>query len=72
MLYWKTFVAMCVSCWLFSLASAVVIILGMCGTIVFGTSIWVMVVLAFLMSLMTSVICCFMMDATLKERRSSK
>ena len=69
MLYWKTFVAMCVSCWFLALGIASVILLGVFGVVHLTFGLWTIVVVGFLILVMASLICMFMMDAELKERR---
>lgn len=72
MLYWKTFLLMCIACWLTTLSGAVLIGLGIAGVVRLSGGLWVFLVLLFMAFVMASVICGFIMNEEIKERREER
>jgi len=72
MYYWKTFLAMCLACWLTTLAFIVLIVLGLFGVVHLGTGLWVLIGLFLLGMILGSIVCFYIFDAEIQERREER
>lgn len=70
LLYWKTFLLMCITAWIFTLADATMIVLNIFNVIHISTGIVVVLILLLLVLMMTSFLCFVMFNTEMKERRN--
>lgn len=69
MLYWRTFLAMCISVFVLTAAALAIIGLGIFGVFHLSVGLWVAVGIGLAVMMMSSVICLWMLEAEFKERR---
>ena len=69
MLYWKTFLTMCITCWLITLLSAATIVLDIAGAIDISIFLIIIIWIIFMIMTMASIICWFIFKAEIDERR---
>ena len=69
MLYWKTFLAMCIAMFIITLAGFALIVLGVCGVVRMNAGLWLLFGFWQCACIMSSLICLWMLQAELKERR---
>lgn len=72
MLYWKTFLTICLITWFITLGIIAIIVLGLFGIVVMNPVFWVMTAILLVAFFMASMICKFMLQAELKERREER
>lgn len=72
MYYWKTFLAMCVTCWVITLACIVLVILGILNIVHLNVGLWIFLIFFLIAMIMGSMVCKFIMEVEVKERREER
>lgn len=70
LLYWKTFLTMCIGMFVITAAGAAGIILGFLNVIKMNAGLWFVAAVFEIMFIFSSIICFFMLQTEMQERRS--